>query len=94
LAPASPLHTAAAGGFRLQLGAVRSESAAKQEWARLKQANKDLLGAYGAAWPRVALGDRGTFYRLQAGPIRDASTAERICNELKHRNVGCILVRP
>jgi cell division septation protein DedD len=92
--PRAPAIVSVGGGFRLQLGALRSEDEAKNEWSRIKQANKDLLGAYGAAWPRVDLGDRGIYYRLQAGPVSDGAAAERICGELKRRNVGCILVRP
>jgi cell division septation protein DedD len=90
----APTKAPAGGGFRLQLAALRSEDAAKKEWSRIKQANKDLLGAYAAAWPRVDLGDRGIYYRLQAGPVSDGAAAERVCSELKRRNVGCILVRP
>jgi cell division septation protein DedD len=93
-APKPPAVAAVGGGFRLQLAALRSEDAAKKEWDRIKQANKDLLGAYGAAWQRVDLGDRGVFYRVQAGPVSDGAAAERICSELKRRSVGCILVRP
>jgi hypothetical protein len=43
---------------------------------------------------RVDLGDRGIFYRIQAGPVADAAAAERTCNELKRRGVGCLLVKP
>jgi cell division septation protein DedD len=90
-APPAP---ATATGYRLQLGALRSEEAARQEWAKLKKAHGDLLGALNAAWPRADLGERGTYYRIQAGPIGDAAAAEHLCGELKRRNVGCILVRP
>jgi cell division septation protein DedD len=83
-----------AGGYRLQIGAVRSEAAAQVEWDRLKKTQKDLLGGMGAGWSRADLGERGTFYRILAGPIADPATAERICGELKKRSVGCILVRP
>ena len=85
---------AAVAGYRLQLGALRTEESAKQEWMKLKKAQGDLLGGLNAAWPRADLGERGVYYRIQAGPVGDATTAERICGELKRRNVGCILVRP
>jgi cell division septation protein DedD len=92
-APA-PSVPAAVTGYRLQLGALRSEEAARQEWVKLKKAHGDLLGALNAAWPRADLGERGTYYRIQAGPIGDVAAAEHLCGELKRRNVGCILVRP
>lgn len=88
--PPSPDHR----GYRLQLGSVRTPEGAKQEWDRLKRLNSDLLGALGFTAERAALGERGTFYRIQAGPIADSESAERICGELRHRNIGCILVKP
>jgi len=93
-APVPSVPASGAGGYRLQLGAVRTEESAKQEWMKLKKAQGDLLGGLNAAWPRADLGGRGVYYRIQAGPVGDAATAERICGELKRRNVGCILVRP
>jgi cell division septation protein DedD len=94
-APATAPAAAAAGkGYHLQLGAVRSAEGAKQEWERLRQRQPDLLGALSLATPRVDLGERGTFYRIQAGPIADAAQAERRCNELKRRGIGCLLVKP
>jgi cell division septation protein DedD len=91
---APPAPGATITGYRLQLGALRSEEAARHEWEKLKKANGDLLGTLNAAWPRADLGERGIYYRIQAGPIGDAAAAERLCGELKRRNVGCILVRP
>ena len=43
---------------------------------------------------RADLGDKGVFYRLQAGPLSDAAAAETLCGKLKQRNVGCLIVRP
>jgi len=92
---ATPPASAALGkGYRLQLGSVRSPEAATKEWERLRQQNQDMLGRLGMSPTRVDLGDRGIFYRIQAGPVADAATAERTCNELKRRGVGCLLVKP
>ncbi|HJT06358.1 MAG TPA: SPOR domain-containing protein, partial [Stellaceae bacterium] len=68
--------------------------AAKKEWDHLRGEQADLLGAMGFTAERADLGARGIYYRIQAGPIADAATAERDCNELKKRGVGCILVKP
>jgi hypothetical protein len=78
------------GGARIQLASVRSEEAARQEWDRIRRANPDLLGSISATPVRADLGDRGVFYRLQTAPIADS---ERICGELKRRNIGCIIAR-
>ena len=81
---------AQAGGARIQLGSVRSEEAARQEWDRIRRANSDLLGSLSATPVRADLGEKGVYYRIQTGPIADA---DRICGELKQRNVGCIIAR-
>lgn len=78
------------GGARIQLGAVRSEEAAQHEWERIRRANPDLLGSLSATPVRADLGEKGVYYRIQTGPIADA---DRICGELKRRNVGCIIAR-
>jgi cell division septation protein DedD len=95
-APAQPVKPppAAAKGYRLQLGAMRTPEAAKEEWDRLQHQNGDLLGKLAYAAPRVDLGNRGVFYRIQAGPMAAATDANRACSELKHRGVSCILVKP
>ena len=82
-----------AAGTRLQLGSLRSEDAARQEWERIKRKNSDLLGSLSATPVRADLGDKGIYYRIQAGPIADPAAAERICGELKQRSIGCILAR-
>lgn len=94
VAAAPPPPAAEGKGYRLQIAAVRSPEAARQEWERLKRLHGDVLGALGYAAERVDLGERGIFYRIQAGPIADAAKAKRECGELKRRGVGCILVRP
>ena len=90
-APAPP---AIGKGYFLQLGAGRSAESAKQEGERIRQRQADLLGPLSLITPRVDLGERGTFYRIQVGPIADAVQAEHRCNELKRRGVGCLLVKP
>ena len=90
--PSKPT-AAKAAGPRLQLGSLRSEEAARQEWERIKQKNTDLLGSLSASPIRADLGDRGIYYRLQTAPVADQAAAERICGELKQRSIGCIIAR-
>jgi len=91
--PAAQPKAATAGGIRLQLGAVRSEDAAREEWERIKRKNADLLGTLSATPVRADLGDKGIYYRIQTGPVSDAAAAERICSELRQRSIGCIIAR-
>jgi hypothetical protein len=89
-----PQIAAAAAGYRLQVAAVRTPEVAQQEWARLKRSQPDILGALDVRTVRADLGERGVFYRVEAGPIADAAAAQHACDTLKQRKVGCILVRP
>ena len=91
-----PLPGQAAAGtaeLRLQLGSVRNEDAARQEWERIKRKNSDLLGGLRATPVRADLGEKGVFYRIQTAPVADPAVAERLCSELKQRNIGCIIAR-
>lgn len=91
-APPSP--PVAAGSYRLQLGALKTEEAAKNEWLKLQRQNSDVLGKLSLSVSRVALGAKGTYYRIQAGPVADEAKATQACAALKSRSVGCILVKP
>ncbi|MFO7484009.1 SPOR domain-containing protein [Oceanibaculum nanhaiense] len=82
------------GGFKVQLAAVRSDEAAKQEWNRLKTRYKEELGALSLTVQRVDLGaGKGVYHRIQAGPL-DEAAAERACTALKAKNQACLVVRP
>jgi hypothetical protein len=82
---------ATTGYVRLQLGSVRSESAAHLEWRRIRVKNADLLGGFSAHAVRADLGKKGTYYRIETGPIGDLA-AVRICGELRQRKIGCTIV--
>jgi cell division septation protein DedD len=89
----SALPAVQAAGTRLQLGSLRSEDAARQEWERIKRKNSDLLGNLSATPVRADLGDKGIYYRIQTGALADPAAAARICSELKQRSIGCIIAR-
>jgi sporulation related protein len=91
--PAVAAAPVAAGGVALQLGALRSEAAAHQEWERIKRAHGDLLGKLSAKTVRADLGDKGVFWRIETAPIADRAAAVRLCTQLKQRNIGCLLAR-
>jgi endonuclease YncB( thermonuclease family) len=90
---ATAAEPAATGKIEVRLASVRTPESARNEWARLKRENADLLGNLRANAVPVDLGEKGTYYRIQAGPFGDAAAAERLCGELKKRNHGCILAR-
>jgi hypothetical protein len=91
--PAASERPANGSGFQLQLLSSRSAEDAKGAWARLRDKNADLLGSLAPSVARVNLDDRGTFYRLRAGPIASETKARSICGSLSSRGVSCLVVR-
>lgn len=91
----APKQVAAAGGgpLRIQIAATKDIGSAHKEWARLKAAHMDVLGDLKAFGVRVDLGDRGIFYRIQAGPIDNRADATKRCAVLKQSGIGCIIVK-
>ncbi len=81
--------------FRVQLAASRSEDAVKSEWDRLRRRHVDLLGELQLQVMRIDLGaTKGIFYRLRAGPLADDNAAKALCERLKQRKLGCLVVKP
>jgi len=89
-APAKPV--AAGGGYRIQIGAVKTADAVGPEWARLKHRFPDALSSLKVSSDKVELAGKGTFYRIQAGPL-DEGGAKSACDHLKAQGVGCIVVK-
>jgi hypothetical protein len=84
---------AAGGGYRIQLASEKSEDSAKASWARLQKSHGDVLGNLRMQPGRVDLGDKGVWYRVQAGPLEEKQ-AKDACAKLKARNTACVLLPP
>jgi cell division septation protein DedD len=93
-APAAPPAAAASGSFRIQLGAYASAEKVDAEWRRLQAQHPGLLGALKPESSRVEVPDRGTLYRLRAGPIEGEDRARALCQDLVRRGAGCLVVQP
>ena len=95
-APAPPVQLAAAPApIRIQVGAYRSEAGALNGWNLLATAHRELLAGLKPAIVEIDLGPgRGVFHRLQAGPLADRQAAAALCDALRAREQGCLVVRP
>jgi cell division septation protein DedD len=93
-ATSKPAQAAAGGGWKIQLASVKSDALARQQWGRLQKAHSDLLGDMRLTVQQADLGTKGTYYRIQAGPLPDRTTAEDVCAELKSAKQPCIVVKP
>ena len=91
-APSKPAKTAT-GNYQVQLLAGRNEDDVRNAWAKLKAQNGDLLGSLSPVLAPTRLGDRGTYYRLRAGPLESETKARAVCNRLSSRGASCIVIR-
>ncbi|MEM7650568.1 MAG: SPOR domain-containing protein [Pseudomonadota bacterium] len=81
----------APGDFFVQLASVKSLSGAESEWGKLQKEFEAELGAAPHRVQAADLGDRGTFFRIQAGPM-SKSSATKICDSIKSQKPGGCLV--
>jgi len=81
------------GGWRIQIASVKNEDIAKSTWARLQAAHGDVLANLRMQPTRVDLGDKGVWYRVQAGPL-DEKQAHSVCSTLRSRKADCVVVPP
>lgn len=87
-APAKPSDTK---GFVLQLGAFRTQEAADAGWKLLAARHAAVLGSLEYFVTEADLGEKGRFYRLQAGPFPERAAANTQCATLKAAGVDCLV---
>ena len=79
----------ATGGYRLQLVSVKSEAAASQAWAQLRQ-RYGALASLSPVVERFAT-PNGTNYRLQAGPFAGFQAASAACAAIQAQGGQCLV---
>lgn len=92
--PAAPPRSGVVSGWKIQLAALRSEAEVQADWARRQAQHRDLLGDLTLQIQRVEVSGRGTFYRMQAGPLADKAAADALCGRLKAVKMDCLSVKP
>jgi cell division protein FtsN len=88
-APA-PKPTAApvASGFKLQLGAFKSQGEAERYWLMASEKHAGVLGGHAPVILRADL-PNGTFYRLRAAGFASAEAAKQACVALTAKGQAC-----
>ena len=79
-------------GFRVQIVAVQAEAEAASEWDRFSRLYPGLLGGFEPFVQQIDLGDRGIWYRVQAGPL-DWAGANELCTALQEQGADCLVRR-
>ncbi|HEV7370670.1 SPOR domain-containing protein [Arenibaculum sp.] len=82
--------TRAVGGHALHLASYREPKQVGDGWRRLLARFPDQLGTLAPRVVGIDFGDgRGTFYRLKAGPLPDAASAEALCRLIRSSGEFC-----
>ena len=79
---------------RIQLGSFRNEDTALAAWDSILKTNPAILEGLEPLVRQADLGDRGIFYRLQAGPLESSIVAIALCDVLKVKDVACLVISP
>ncbi len=79
--------------YYVQLGSVTSEEGARSEWKRLMRSFSAELTGMDHRVKQADLGERGIYYRIQAGPM-SREMASEMCSSIKAQKPGgCLVTR-
>lgn len=80
------------GNNFIQIGSLRSESAAKSHWAARKKEFAAALKGFPLRIEHVEIDGRGSFYRVQGGPASKQS-AKQACATINQRHANSCIVK-
>lgn len=79
--------------YYVQLGSLTSQSDADKAWASYSKKYSTALSGAEHRIEKAIIKDRGTYYRVQAGPFPE-DKARSICNTIKNKySGGCIVIK-
>jgi SPOR domain len=92
---AKPAKRAVSAGkaFRIQIGSVSSGVQGKKYWDSQSAKHRDLFGKLSLNLQKATIKGK-VFYRIQGGPLPNRAAATGMCQKLKTRKIGCIVVPP
>ncbi len=80
------------GKYYVQVASIPGEAGAPKEWAKLQKTHSALAGL-SYKLQRADVAGKGTFYRIQAGPMSKDS-AKDLCDAIKAQKPGgCLVVQ-
>ena len=89
--PEAPAAAATSGSFVIQLASASNRDAVAGAWASMQQRHPEQLGNLQLHIEEADLGDRGVFYRLQAGPVSSREAADSLCAALQAQQQDCLV---
>ena len=92
---AKPASKPASGkGYRVQVASLRGADAAMRAWTKRVKQSGGVLAGLTLFVKRAMIPKKGTYFRVQTGPLLDKVAARRVCESLKRRKIGCLVVKP
>jgi hypothetical protein len=85
---APPAARVPAGRAQVQLAAVSTETAARQEWDRLAHRMPGVLGTHHPLFSKIEH-DGHTLWRVRTGDFATEAEAGQFCHEVKAKGGGC-----
>lgn len=73
----------------VSLGTAKTEEAARDTWEKIKGKFPEELGGINATFPKIDQGERGTRWRIVAGPMKNRADAAKLCKVLKLHRQSC-----
>ncbi len=80
------------GTILVQVSAIRDRQQIAEEWQRLKQGYPAVFAPLRLVVDEAKLGDRGVFFRVQAGGFSSENQAEEACSALTDQGQSCFVV--
>lgn len=87
----SPQVVAASGGaYGVQLASLPNEASARQAYSQFSARFPNILAGYTPIIREAIIPDKGTFYRVFAGPLTSYNDANQLCANLRSAGIsGC-----
>lgn len=92
-APKDTTTAPAAGSHYIQMASLGSEDKANAEKSRIRKSYGDILGKTDWRVQKADLGNKGIYYRLQAGPMTQDSASKK-CSQIKTQGGSCLVIKP
>lgn len=83
----------AAGIWKVQLLSAKDREAVVKEWEKISLKHSELIAGLPYFIEEADLGDKGVFYRLKIGDYNERAEAEKLCEQLKPKKLGCFVVK-
>lgn len=80
------------GTILVQVSAIQDRQQIAKEWERLKRGYPAVFAPLRLVVEEAKLGDRGVFFRVQAGGFSSENQAEEVCSTLTDQGQSCFVV--